>query len=61
MLRAYKKSFLGQPTASSLKWTDLTGGGRYALALLPLALLLGGFFPQYFLNFLKPTLEAALR
>jgi len=61
MLRAYKAVFLGQPTAASAKWTDLAGESRFALALLPLALLLGGFFPGYFLAYLKPTLEAALR
>ena len=61
MLRAYKAVFLGEPTQSSLKWDDLHGGGRLAFALLPIALLLGGFFPHYFLGFLKPTLEAALR
>ena len=61
MLRAYKAVFLGQPTASSAKWTDLAGSARFALALLPLTLLLGGVFPRYFLGYLKPTLEAALR
>ena len=61
MLRAYKSVFLGEATTSSLKWNDLQGGPRYAFALLPIALLVGGFFPHYFLGFLKPTLEAALR
>jgi NADH-quinone oxidoreductase subunit M len=61
MLRAYKAVFLGQPTASSTKWTDLAGSARFALALLPLTLLLGGVFPRYFLSYLKPTLEATLR
>jgi hypothetical protein len=31
------------------------------MAAALLALLLAGFFPQYFLGYLKPTLEAALR
>ncbi len=61
MLRSYKAVFLGQPTQSATKWTDLAGGARLALALLPLTLLLGGFFPRYFLAYLKPSLEAALR
>jgi NADH-quinone oxidoreductase subunit M len=61
MLRSYKAVFLGEPTQSSLKWQDLQGTAKFAFALLPIALLLGGFFPQYFLGFLKPTLEAALR
>ncbi len=61
MLRAYKAVFLGAPTNASLKWTDLEGTAKFALALLPIALLFGGFFPRYFLSYLKPTLEAALR
>jgi NADH-quinone oxidoreductase subunit M len=61
MLRSYKAVFLGEPKASTLKWTDIHGNARLAFALLPIALLLGGFFPHYFLGFLKPTLEAALR
>jgi NADH:ubiquinone oxidoreductase subunit 4 (subunit M) len=61
MLRAYKAVFLGEKTASASSWTDLSGPARFALAALPVALLLAGFFPQYFLGYLKPTLEAALR
>jgi NADH-quinone oxidoreductase subunit M len=61
MLRAYKAVFLGERTASAAKWADLDGSARFALAALPVALLLAGFFPQYFLGYLKPTLEAALR
>jgi NADH-quinone oxidoreductase subunit M len=61
MLRTYKAVFLGEKTASSAGWTDLEGNARLALAALPLALLLAGFFPQYFLGYIKPTLEAALR
>lgn len=61
MLRAYKAVFLGPQKVSSTKWADLDGSARLALAALPLALLLAGFFPQYFLGYLKPTLEAALR
>jgi len=61
MLRAYKAVFLGERPASAAKWADLDGPARFALAALPLALLMAGFFPQYFLSYLKPTLEAALR
>ncbi len=61
MLRAHKSVFLGQPTDSSTKWVDLTGTSRIALAALLTLLLLGGFFPKYFLSYLKPTLEAVLR
>ena len=60
-LRSYKAVFLGQPTTSAAKWTDLAGSARLALAFLPLTLLLGGFFTRYFLAYLKPSLEAALR
>lgn len=61
MLRTYKAVFLGEATTGSAQWSDLTGSAKLALAALPLALLLGGFFPQYLLSYLKPTLEAALR
>lgn len=61
MLRSYKSVFLGETTSSASKWTDLQGPAKLALAALPAALLLGGIFPHYFLSFLKPTLEAALR
>lgn len=61
MLRSYKAAFLGTPTASSLKWNDIGMANRLAFALLPVALLLGGLFPSYFVSLIKPSLEAALR
>ncbi|MEI6712727.1 MAG: NADH-quinone oxidoreductase subunit M [Verrucomicrobiota bacterium] len=61
MLRAYKSAFLGAPTESSSKWADLTGSSKLVLGSLITLLLLGGFFPKYFISYLKPTLELALR
>lgn len=61
MLRTYKSVFLGAPTEASSKWKDLTGSSKLVLGSLITLLLLGGFFPKYFISYVKPTLEAALR
>jgi NADH-quinone oxidoreductase subunit M len=61
MLRAYKAVFLGTPSSTSAKWMDISGFQRITLSLLLFALLLGGFFPKYFLNYIQPTLQAVLR
>ena len=64
MLRAYKAVFLGPPSESVAKWnaTDLCGCcSKTVLSFLFVLLLWGGFFPNFFLAYLKPTLEAVLR
>lgn len=58
MLRAYRATFMGE--TADRRWTGLAdiGALRWPLALLLAALLLAGFFPQYFLNLLTPALKA---
>lgn len=60
MLRGYRAVFMGE---SGDRWNgvaDLSGGVRWSLILLIAALVLAGFFPQLFLNFVTPSLEAIL-
>ena len=60
MLRGYRAVFMGE---SGDRWNgiaDLSAGTRWPLILLIATLLLAGFFPQLFLNFVTPSLEAIL-
>ena len=62
MLRGYRKAFMGP--IDSKRWaslSDITGSARWALNLLIAALLIAGCYPQFFVNLLKPSLQAALR
>ncbi len=61
MLRAYRAVFLGPLAKGTTAWTDLKGAMRWPLIILLATLLLAGFEPNYFLSFLKPTIEALLR
>ncbi len=61
MLRAYRAVFFGEPDKAAAGWTDPGQTVRGALILLLVGLLLAGFAPNYFLSYLKPTLEALLR
>ncbi len=64
MLRAYKSVFLGTPSDSVSRWpvADMTGCCSKAVISILIGLLLwGGCFPNFFLAYLKPTLEAVLR
>lgn len=61
MLRAYKSVFLGESRDSTSKVIDITGSSKLVIGSLLTLLLLGGFFPKYFLSYIKPTLEGILR
>ena len=62
MLRAYKAVFLGEPDKAVVAgWTDPSASMRWPVILLLVTLLIAGFAPNYFLSYLKPTIEALLR
>jgi NADH:ubiquinone oxidoreductase subunit 4 (subunit M) len=61
MLRAYRAVFFGAADQAALAWTDPVRSLRTPVILLLAALLFAGFFPNYFLSYLKPTIEALLR
>ena len=61
MLRAYRSIFLGPPVASTIAPADLVGSQRLALGFLLLVAVTGGVFPNLFINYLQPCLQAALR
>lgn len=58
MLRAYRRTFLGEPNPETAATTlsDLTGHRRWALALLLVGLVAVGFRPALLVNLLKPIL-----
>lgn len=60
MLRAYRRTFLGEPLAVAAEGGpplgDLLGNRRWALALLLVGLLTIGFRPSLLVNLLKPIL-----
>jgi NADH-quinone oxidoreductase subunit M len=61
MLRGYRAAFMGPIKAK--RWpelADLSCSARWALNLLVFALLVAGLYPQYFVNLLKPSLQAVL-
>ena len=55
MLRAYRRTFFGSSAESGLVITDISPGFRVPIALLVVASLLLGFFPQIAVNRLMPT------
>ena len=62
MLRGYRAAFMGP--SDPKRWaglSDLSGSVRWAINLLILSLLLAGFFPQFLVNLLSTSLQAALR
>lgn len=60
MLRAYRAVFLGPVDKRWEKLEDLTAALRWPFVLLIGALLVAGFYPQFFLNLLTPALNAIL-
>lgn len=61
MLRAYRRVFLGEAQKSVIGWADVTRAARWPVMLLIAVLLISGFAPNYFLSFIRPTIEALLR
>jgi NADH-quinone oxidoreductase subunit M len=60
MLRAYRAIFMGPVNVSASSWTDPVMKLRPAFILLLALLLIAGFFPGAFLQYLKPSVEAVL-
>jgi len=60
MLRAYRAIFMGPPHGSTASWTDPVAKLRPAFLLLVALLLIAGFFPGAFLEYLKPSVDAVL-
>ncbi|HEX5176005.1 MAG TPA: proton-conducting transporter membrane subunit, partial [Chthoniobacteraceae bacterium] len=60
MLRAYRAIFMGPVNPSAASWTDPVMKLRPAFILLLALLLIAGFFPGAFLQYLKPSVEAML-
>lgn len=61
MLRGYRAAFMGPIKAK--RWpelADVSCSARWALNLLVFALLVAGLYPQFFINLLKPSLQAVL-
>ena len=53
MLRAFRRTFQGEPARATEKATDLTQADRIPAILLSLALLAVGLYPQLLLNLLS--------
>ena len=60
MLRAYRAIFMGEPGTTVAAWTGPVAAQRWPVILLVVALMLGGFAPQFFLSYLTPALQALL-
>ena len=60
MLRAYRAIFMGEPGKAGVGWVDPVMHLRVPVVLLLATLLISGFFPNFFLGYLKPTVEALL-
>jgi NADH-quinone oxidoreductase subunit M len=61
MLRAYRAVFFGEPQKSVASWVNPTRAALWPVILLLAVLLVAGFVPNYFLSFIRPTIEALLR
>lgn len=60
MLRAYRAAFMGDTNKRSSQLQDILPALRWPVTLLLATLLAAGFFPQFFLNFLTPSVKAFL-
>ncbi len=60
MLRAYRAIFMGEPARADSGWLDPVMHLRIPVVLLLAPLLIAGFFPNVFLSYLKPTVDALL-
>jgi NADH-quinone oxidoreductase subunit M len=61
MLRAYRAVFTGNLDKRWSEVRDIAPNLRWPVVLLIATLLVGGFFPQFFLNFFTPALKAFLK
>jgi NADH-quinone oxidoreductase subunit M len=60
MLRAYRAIFMGTPHHDSATWTDPAKSLRWPIVLLLAVLLIAGFAPRVFLNYVQPSVHALL-
>jgi NADH-quinone oxidoreductase subunit M len=60
MLRAYRKTFMGNIREQWQKLPDLSPALRVPVTLLVAALLCCGFFPQFFVGMITPAFRAHL-
>lgn len=60
MLRAYRQIFQGEPLANTEPTTDPALSVRWPVILLLAALLIGGIWPNSFLTFIQPSVEALI-
>ncbi len=60
MLRAYRAIFFGEPNEDRTITADPVFTIRLPILLLLATLMIAGFFPQTFLAFIKPSIEALL-
>jgi NADH-quinone oxidoreductase subunit M len=60
MLRAYRKTFMGNIREQWQKLPDLRASLHVPVALLVAALLCSGFFPQFFVRMVAPTFRTSL-
>jgi NADH:ubiquinone oxidoreductase subunit 4 (subunit M) len=60
MLRAFRAIFLGEPGRDSAEFIDPVKSLRWPIILLLAALLVAGFAPSAFLDYLRPSIQALL-
>jgi NADH-quinone oxidoreductase subunit M len=60
MLRAYRAIFQGELNKRWAHLTDIARPLQWPIMLLLAALLLGGFYPEFFLRFVRPALNVFL-
>jgi len=60
MLRAYSAVFMGEPNQRWSHVTDAKPATRWPVFMLLAVLMLAGFYPQFFLNFIQPSMKSLL-
>jgi NADH-quinone oxidoreductase subunit M len=60
MLRAYRQIFQGEPMANTESTIDPAPSIRWPVILLLAALMIGGIWPNSFLTFIQPSVEALI-
>jgi NADH-quinone oxidoreductase subunit M len=59
MLRAYRQMFMGEVRAECAT-VETAPALRWSVILLLVALLIGGMWPQSFLSYIQPSVEALI-